>query len=126
VLSFVFLAASGCGAAMTDVPALSVSIPAGQARVFDDLVSVARSRGYDVRDADPTTGRFSFAAQHRVRATETIVFTVQCYRDGFAQLSPSGPRVERRQERYHLPSGAGEEYRDLAVAFEDALRGMSR
>jgi hypothetical protein len=106
-----------------DVSALAVTIPSeNRAATFERLVTVARGRGYVPVDVAAAEGRFSVEAQNRARPTEVIRFTVQCYRNGFAELIPSGPRVNRRGRSYHLPSAAAQEYRELALAMRAALR----
>ena len=98
----------GCGVSMMDIRPLAVTIPSDPT-ALERLETVARARGYAVLDADGARGTFVVEAQARARPTETVRFTVQCYRNGFAEVTPSGPRVALQRDRFHLPSGVGAE-----------------
>jgi hypothetical protein len=113
--------APGCGVSMMDIRPLAVSIPTGDPAVFEQLLSLSRSRGYAPTQLDGDHGTFVIDAQRRARPSELVHFTIQCHGDGFAEIIPMGPRVERRGGEFHLPSSVGEEYRDLVVAYREAL-----
>lgn len=119
------IGAVGCGVSMAQVPPLAVSVSPGDPAVFERIVTVMRSRGYVLVSSDPSTGVFTVSAQRRARPSENVVFTVQCYRNGFVEIVPSGPRVERRGDVYVAPSSIVEEYRDLALALNETIHGTS-
>ena len=79
------------GVPMSDVRPLAISIPAGDARVFDRLTELVHALGYVVLDADASAGVFAVESRRWARPTEPVRFVVQCYRDGFASIA-----VERR------------------------------
>lgn len=116
---------SACGVAMTDTAPLALQPSmAADAALFEALTTAARGRGYEILIADASRGSFTVSAQyarHGRRAVETYTFEVQCYREGWVTVVPTGPRVRRDGDHIHLPSELRREYRDLVIALREAV-----
>ncbi|MFO0711658.1 MAG: hypothetical protein U0353_17530 [Sandaracinus sp.] len=108
---------------MAHVPATGWTVAAGDPGVFERALVVVRTHGYQVTESDPTTGRIAFNANHRARPTEVIALTVQCYRDGHMDITPSGPRVARDGFGFQVPDAIVAEYRTLVTDMTAEFHG---
>lgn len=120
-LTFCALLVTGCGVALSHTTPFALSVPPRDPASFERLATLFRSRGYQVLHAEPTTGSFVVSAQAHARPSETIVFTVQIFQNGYAEIVPSGPRVARRGDQIEMPSAIVSEYRDLAASLHQEL-----
>ncbi len=91
---------------------------------FAQLQTLTQSRGYTVVEANPASGTLRVAASTRTRRGE-YTLTIQCYREGWVSVIPSGPGVRREGDQWVVPESLAAEYLDLSVAVTSSLSRAS-
>ena len=87
--------------------------------VYDDALVASRRAGHPAIRVDPDHGRFAVRAQSDpMRQT---VFIVQCSRDGFVTVTPTGGRVVRTRDTFVVPPALRTEWTNLVWALEHAI-----
>jgi hypothetical protein len=116
------LAASSCAWSSTHQYSLG-PYEMDHAALYDRMVRTLTAEGYETVSADPARGTVIVQANFRHPSyPERHRFTVQCYREGWIQLTPSGPMVRRQNETLSMPRPLATEYQSLAIRLGAALR----
>lgn len=119
-----FVLASGCNWAQSAQYSLG-PYELEQAALYDRIVRTLTAEGYRVHTSDPSRGTLVVRANYRHPAySEVHEFTVQCYREGWIQLTPSGPLVRRSREELVMPKPLAAEYQSLAIRLGASFRAL--
>ena len=112
------IAVSGCHPRA--VPLLGYGpIRADDPTLFEDAVSAARTAGHPPVSTDPTHG--SFVVRAYEDPTRSTIFVVQCSRDGYLTIVPTGPHVVRIGDRFLVDPDVRNELAELVAALERAI-----
>lgn len=119
LVAIVGIAIAGCHGPV-HVPTLGVGpLRADDPTLFDDTLTAVRAAGHPPVRSDPEHGRFT------VRATSdpgrATLFVIQCSRDGFVTVTPSGGNVTREGETYVVSRELRTEWADLVMAIERSV-----
>lgn len=90
-------------------------------QVFAAALAAAQQQGYVPQDIDPAAGRFRMPAHTRVGARLDTMLTIQCYREGWIRMIPSGGYVQPTQDAYSMPTALKEEMESLAIGMREHL-----
>jgi hypothetical protein len=93
--------------------------------LYDRTVRTITAEGYRVQSSDPARGTLVVRANYRHPAyDEAHEFTIQCYREGWIQLTASGPLVRRQREELVMPKPLVAEYQALAIRLGASFRAL--
>jgi hypothetical protein len=112
-------ALTGChGAVYT--PVLGVGpLRANDPTLFDDAMSAVREAGHPPVRSDPEHGVFSVRAMSDPQ--RRTLFLVQCSRDGFVTVTPTGGDVVREGDRFLVSRAVRAEWTELVMAIERSV-----
>ena len=87
--------------------------------IFEETLIAVRTAGYRPIDIEAESGRFVVIA--RSDSQGATRFVVQCFRDGWISVVPSGPGVTEAGGRYSMPRAIRTEYARLAEEIDQAM-----
>src|SRR5688572_13014285 len=98
IVWFVAIFAVGCGWASSAQYSLGPYRMSEEA-LYERAVRTVTAEGYQLHSADQERGTLIVSANYRHPAyPEPHRFTIQCYQEGWIQVTPSGPLVRRQNE----------------------------
>jgi hypothetical protein len=95
-------------------------------QLFTSVLESARSQGYQPTEVDPSRGRFTVPASSVVatrRMTYNATFTVQCYREGWVRIVPSGSGVRTENDEYVVVTPIKQELETFALRMRESIEG---
>lgn len=87
--------------------------------LFDDALTAVREAGHPPVHSDPAHGSFSVRASSDPQ--RRTLFVVQCSRDGFVTVTPSGGAVVREGDRFLVSRALRDEWAELVMAIERSV-----
>jgi hypothetical protein len=87
--------------------------------LFDDAMSAVRETGHPPVRSDPEHGVFSVRANSDPQ--RRTLFLVQCSRDGFVTVTPSGGDVVREGDHFLVSRAMRTEWAELVMAIERSV-----
>jgi hypothetical protein len=119
LVAIVGIVVAGCHGP-AHVPLLGVGpLRVGDPTLFDDTVTAVRAAGHPPVRSDPEHGRFTVRAT--ADPTRATLFVIQCSRDGYVTVMPTGGHVTRTGDLFEVSQEIRNEWADLVMAIERSV-----